>query len=402
MKRSLVLATTVSAAALLVLTTTQAVQASPRPSIPTGSAWAVSLGDSYISGEAGRWAGNSNDSSQTDALGPTAYDDAGNAEAIPGCHRSKSAEIGFGTINSANLACSGAETASDPYASGSDFKPGLDFYNDGAGHIGQALALQNFAASHRVSLVAVSIGGNDFKFAPIVEDCVEDFLTSPSWWKNYCDDDSSVTSNFTAANVAAVQAKIAGALHNVNTAMADDGYATGDYSIVLQTYPSPMPAGAGDRYPESGYTRQTTGGCGFYNADLNYADATLVPTINNAVRAGATQSGLPNIKIMDVTGLFTGRRLCETGVHKLQETSLANWRSPSAVDQSEWIENIRTVTAIVGPYYIQESLHPNYWGQLALRSCLRQAYNNGAIRSGTCTRSGTGLDSLGEPNVSLN
>ena len=402
MKRSLVLATTVSAAALLVLTTTQAVQASPRPSIPTGSAWAVSLGDSYISGEAGRWAGNSNDSSQTDALGPTAYDDAGNAEAIAGCHRSKSAEIGFGTINSANLACSGAETASDPYASGSDFKPGLDFYNDGAGHIGQALALQNFAASHRVSLVAVSIGGNDFKFAPIVEDCVEDFLTSPSWWKNYCDDDSSVTANFTAANVAAVQAKIAGALRNVNTAMADDGYATGDYSIVLQTYPSPMPAGAGDRYPESGYTRQTTGGCGFYNADLNYANSTLVPTINNAVRAGATQSGLPNIKIMDVTGLFTGRRLCETGVHKLQETSLANWRSPGAVDQSEWIENIRTVTAIVGPYYIQESLHPNYWGQLALRSCLRQAYNNGAIRSGTCTRSGTGLDSLGEPNVSLN
>ncbi len=402
MKRLLPTVTAVTAATVLLLSGTEAAQASPRPAVPGGSAWAVSLGDSYISGEAGRWAGNSNDSSQTDALGSTAYDDAGNAEAIPGCHRSKSAEIGFGTVSSMNLACSGAETATEPYSAGSDFKPGLDFYNDGAGHIGQALALQNFAATHQVKLVAVSIGGNDFKFASIVEDCVADFLTSPSWWKNYCDDDSSVTANFTAANLAVVQARIAGALRNVNTAMTNDGYTSGDYSIVLQTYPAPLPTGSGDRYPESGFTRQTTGGCGFYNADLDYANANLVPTINNSVRAGAAQSGLPNVKLMDVTGLFSGRRLCENGVHKLQETSLTSWRSPGAVDQSEWIENIRTVTAVVGPYYVQESLHPNYWGQLALRSCLRQAYNNGSVRAGTCTRSGTGLDSLGEPNVSLN
>ena len=122
--------------------------------MPTGNAWAVSLGDSYISGEAGRWAGNSNSSSQTDALGSTAYYDAGTGESIVGCHRSKSAEIAFGTISSKNLACSGAKTATSPYASSNDFKPGLDFYNDGAGHIGQALALQNFAATNRVTMVA--------------------------------------------------------------------------------------------------------------------------------------------------------------------------------------------------------------------------------------------------------
>jgi len=368
---------------------------------PTGPAWAVSLGDSYISGEAGRWAGNSDNSSQTDALGPTAYDDAGTHEAIAGCHRSKSAEIGIGVISSANLACSGAATATQPYSSGRDFKPGLDFYNDGAGHIGQALALQQFAAAHRVSVIAISIGGNDFNFASIVQDCVTDFLLSPTWWKNYCDDDSSVTRNFTTTNLATVEAHIAGALRNVATAMSNDGYASGDYSIVVQTYPAPLPTGAGDRYPESGYTRQSTGGCGFWNADLNYANTSLVPTINNAVRAGASQSGLPNLKLLDVAALFTGRRLCETGVHKLQETSLASWRSPGAVDASEWIENIRTVTAALGPYYVQESLHPNYWGQLALRSCLRQVYNNGAVRSGACSRSAPGLDSLGEPNVSL-
>src|SRR5437764_1345360 len=64
-----------------------------------GPQWIVSVGDSAISGEAGRWAGNTNNSSaNVDALGPTAYyDNATNtAEQIPGCHRSKSAEVYIG------------------------------------------------------------------------------------------------------------------------------------------------------------------------------------------------------------------------------------------------------------------------------------------------------------------
>ena len=61
-----------------------------------GTPTVVSVGDSYISGEAGRWAGNTNNGSQyVDALGSTAYyDNASNtAEAITRCHRSKAAEI---------------------------------------------------------------------------------------------------------------------------------------------------------------------------------------------------------------------------------------------------------------------------------------------------------------------
>jgi len=55
---------------------------------------------------------------------------------------------------------------------------------------------------------------------------------------------------------------------------------------------------------------------------------------------------------------------------------------------------------VFGPYQVQEPLHPNYWGQLALRNCVRQAYAGGAPRGGTCVH-GTGLNSLGEPNASL-
>ena len=72
----------------------------------------VSVGDSAISGEAGRWAGNTNNSSNNvDALGSSAYWDTATGEAIPGCHRSKANEIAIGGgVNSANLACSGART----------------------------------------------------------------------------------------------------------------------------------------------------------------------------------------------------------------------------------------------------------------------------------------------------
>lgn len=367
-----------------------------------GSPWTASLGDSYISGEAGRWAGNTNgSSSKIDALGSTAYDDNAThtAELIPGCHRSRSAEVYIGGgVSGENLACSGAKTSS--FTEESKFKPGIDFYNSG-GNEGQALMLQHFAASHNVKLIALSIGGNNFNFASIVQTCIEDWLTSPSWWPNFCYDDSSVTSNFTASYVATQQAAIKGAIQNVAQAMTNAGYSSSQYTIVVQDYPSPIPNGSGFRYSQSGFTRQTTGGCGFWNEDANHANSEMLPKIDGAVFGAAAESGLSNVKTMDLTGAFTGRRLCENTVGLLEEKGLSSWTSPGAVDKTEWVNQIRTVTAILPPYEIQEDLHPNYWAQLALRNCLTQAYNAGTPRGGACTISGTGLNGSGEPNMLL-
>ena len=367
----------------------------------SGTPWVVSVGDSYISGEAGRWAGNTNGSSNnTDALGSTAYyDNASNTgEVINRCHRSKAAEIIIGGgINSKNLACSGATTAT---TTGSDFKPGLDFYNGSAGQ-GQALMLQNFAAGNNVKMINLSIGGNDFNFASIVQTCVQDWLLSPSWGKDYCNDDSSVTANFTAANVSAKTTLIKNAILNVRNAMTNAGYSTSQYAIVVQDYPSPLPTGSGFRYGESGYTRQNTGGCGFWNNDATWANNTALPTINNAVKNAAAQTGLSNIKVMELQNTMNGRRLCENTVGLLEEKGLATWQSAGAVDKSEWIEQIRTVSTVFGPYFVQESLHPNYWGEKALRNCVRQAYNGGTPRGGTCTRTANGLNANGEPNMTL-
>ncbi|HXC45292.1 MAG TPA: hypothetical protein VNU24_01695 [Solirubrobacteraceae bacterium] len=368
-----------------------------------GTPWVVSLGDSYISGEAGRWAGNTNESSsEIDALGEKAYDDnAGHtAELIPGCHRSQSAEVYIGGgVDGENLACSGAKTSS--FTEEEEFKPGIDFYNSG-GHEGQALMLEKFSKTHNVKLVALSIGGNNFNFASIVQTCVEDFLFTPEWWPAYCSEEKSVTENFTPGNVATQQAAIKGAIQNIGKAMTGAGYSSTQYTILVQDYPSPIPStGSGFRYSQKGYTRQEVGGCGLWNHDAEEADAKMLPTIDGAVFKAAEESGFTNVKTMQLSSAFNGHRLCEKGVGLLEEEGLSSWKQTGAVNKTEWINQIRTVSAIFPPYEIQEDLHPNYWAQLALRNCLTQAYNAGTPKGGTCTISGEGLNSVGEPNMTL-
>ncbi len=239
-------------------------------------------------------------------------------------------------MQSANLACSGARTYTQPFSSGSDFKPGLDFYDDGAGHIGQAKALEQYAASHDVKMVVALIGANDYGFAAIVQQCVQDWLLSPWWWPDYCYDDSSITWRFTPSNVASITARVANAFLNLRTAMRNAGYGDSQWTLLAQNG-------------------------------------------RNAL---------------------VGHRLCENTDGLLEEEGLSSWRSPGAADKSEWVSQIRTATTLFGPYQLQEDLHPSYWGELALRNCLRQAYGGGAVRGGACTRTSSGLDSQGEPNMS--
>jgi hypothetical protein len=368
-----------------------------------GTPTVVTLGDSAISGEAGRWAGNTNQSSsRVDALGSRAYWDTPTGEAIPGCHRSKAAQAHIGGgVTSANLACSGARTSTTGTGSGQTFKPGIDFYSDASGRKGQAAALETYATTHNVRAVVVMIGANNYGFAAILERCVTNWITSPSWWKNYCSDDSDMTSRFTAARQEQETTNVSNALLRVRDAMTGAGYSTAQYTIIAQTYWSPLPNGSGIRYPESGWTRQSIGGCGAWNRDLNWANATVVPALNNSLKNGALQSGLSNIKVLDLQDSLVGRRLCETGVGVLEEVGVANWQSPGAVDRTEWVAQIRTTSTIIGPYQLQEDGHASHWGQLAMRNCLRLAYNGGAVRGGRCVRNANGLNAQGEPQMGL-
>jgi hypothetical protein len=394
-----------SAAGLVVLAAFAGPAVAQADGPGVGTPTVVTLGDSAISGEAGRWAGNTNNESwRVDALGPTAYyDNASNtAETIPGCHRSKSAEAHIGGgVASANLACSGATTTTHGTGDDEDFKPGIDFYSDAQGRVGQALALQRYAATHNVKAVSLLIIANDYGFADIVEACVVDWYTSPTWWKNYCQDDSDIASRFTSASIAAKTAAYRQAILNVHQAMANAGYSDSQYTIFAQTYWNPIPRGSQIRYQESGYTRQTVGGCGIWNKDADWANDTVVPVMNNTVRNGAAQAGLSNVKVLDMQDVLLGHRLCENTVGLLEEVGISAWTSSGAVDKTEWVEQIRTSSTIGGPYQLQEDAHANYWGQLALRNCLRQAYNGGAPRGGKCVIARKGLTSRGEPQMAL-
>lgn len=397
-RRRAILAVALAATATVVVATGPAGAAPPSP--PGEAPWVVTVGDSAISGEAGRWAGNTNGDSWRHDTGADAYfDNATNtAETIPGCHRSKAAEAHIGGgVNSLNLACSGARTYTQ---TGGDFKPGLDFYDGGAGRRSQLVELEAFAKQHRVRAVTVLIGANNFGFADIVQQCVTNWLTSPSWWKNYCYDDTSIRNRFTASAVDARTNEVAGAIRNVATAMARAGYAASDYTIIVQTYWSPVPRGAGIRYSESGWTRQSVGGCGMWNRDADWANDTAVVKMNQALTDGVVRSGVTNYVVLNMAEALNGHRLCERGVGLLEEVGLSHWTDAGAADRTEWVSQIRTVSTIFGPYQLQEGIHSSYWGQLAMRNCLRQAVNvGGSVRGGVCRS--TGGVTRGEPNMAL-
>jgi hypothetical protein len=381
----------------------------------------VSLGDSYISGEGGRWAGNNRDGVSYLRMadtGANAYFPPGQtSEQIAGCHRSRSAEIGIFNGQpqgiSENLACSGATTAT---VDGDPFKPGIDFYNHDA-HLGQALMLENYARTHDVRMVVLSIGGNDFRFSTVIKTCLEDFLTSTIFKRLHCHADSAVLNQISRATVARRVADIHQAMQNVGEALRLDGYPRSHWKFVLQLYPAALPPGADIRYPESGYERQVTGGCGFWNSDADWARGTFLPTVNQAVLNAGHQletqlgAGSDNLIYLQTEPTFSQHKLCAKRLEQLAKP----YTTPGAAKLAEWFTQVRTITTlgshILSPYEIQEGLHPDYWGQLAMRNCLRQLWNNGGVLNASVgsywhcndisSATPTGLDSQNEPLVTL-
>ena len=306
-----------AAAGLSLGTRPRSPSAVPWPNVPfvagegpgMGRPWVATVGDSYISGEAGRWAGNTNWlSSRTDALGDEAYFDAAGhvAETVPGCHRSGSAEA-YISINpplateaaGVNFACSGAKTTS--FMEGALFKPGLD---GGIGaNKGQTKLLEEYATNHNVTVVVISIGGNNFNFAKIATQCVEGFVFSTRLNPTLCSTNAEARANLEPPLLGATTTAITEAIERVNAAMVNVGYggAGRPYRIVVQTYPSVIPEGPGIRYGE-GANRQTEGGCGFWNIDATWANRVVLATINGAVRTAAGRA------IANVAGLGAGFR----------------------------------------------------------------------------------------------
>ncbi len=368
-----------------------------RGEIPPLPPRVVAVGDSFMSGEGGRWAGN------TRTLGSTAVDagtgntyfdnEAGNAERIARCHRSKMAGITFGDVEAGpageNLACSGARTTTP---AGANPIPGLDLASTGEGRRGQALMLREFAIENPLSIkmVAVSIGGNNFGFADIVRACVTQFIFAPA---TACKDLNEVRERIEAAQLTARKGEIRQAILEVREGMRSGGYPDETYTLLVHDYPSIVPPAEQADATED----RTTNGCPVLSEDLDWIDTELMSELNRTVWEAASSTGLGNIERLELESAFVGRRLCESTTTLLEDTGLFSWNEEEGLlNVSDWINQLLLAGA---PYDISESFHPNYWGQAALRSCMRQAYNGGEVRSGTCTLEGAGLTALGEPRM---
>jgi hypothetical protein len=389
----------------------------------------VSIGDSSISGEGGRWAGNTNDNGDVQRIdaGADWYFDAGNAESTLDCHRSKSAEVHIDkAMLTPNFACSGAETFSQPWfypEKGWRWKPGVDrlcsYGPDQAPpptdvdlcspkYSGQVTLLQQFAQTHNVKTVVVAVGANDFGFGDVWRTCALIYAEQlAADTGETCQSNNVIQNAITPEIRSAVQTKIWNSLKDVVYAMSDAGYDRSQYTVILQNYWSAVPDDPDMRY--SWRDRLGEGGCPLLNGDATALNHELLAGINETVRqagkAFRLEQDWPTIRFLDVSSALVGHRLCEKGVSHIEDAPNSAGRlgtDPSMADKLEWVNEARSATVVGAPYTLPEGGHANYWGQLAERNCLRQAYNGGNPVSGKCVpATGGGVDSQGEPNMVL-
>jgi hypothetical protein len=311
----------------------------------------VVMGDSFSSGEGGRWRGNSlngidggdragTDGAAVDTVHGFAYRPQErsyqSASVGNGCHRALKAPITYlaGRYdNVVNLACAGAraEHLWPVAAGGKSFK----------GESPQITRLGNVAVGHDVKLVVVGIGGNNMGFGSVISECIRAWAI-----KHFTpDDDRSCVGhleNKTAPALLDVHFLALKTIDQVRKEMARHGQ---NPRIVLTGYPAIIPGFTGFKY-EAGDRRVQR--CPFNGPDVRWIDENLMPKLNATLKAVAHAAGVDYIGLENA---FDGHRLCEAGTERAIKTD-----GPSDTE-SEWVRYVDTTgtsfnnfTALVGDW----------------------------------------------------
>lgn len=343
----------------------------------------VSMGDSYISGEAGRWQGNSinpaGDRDGTDrACAPLlsqlacTYDPAkvyiGGSDS--GCHRSDVAEIRSARIpvdEKLNISCSGGRTKNVYRASA-----GGEGQN---GEAPQADQLSRIARDRDVKLIVLSLGGNDLGFASIITACLLAYETR----QGPCRDEQQAKM---AAQIPRAVADVERAIDEIRAVMVEAGYDVSDYRLVMQTYPSVMPRAAEARYAEND-PRRTTDGCPFYDADLNWARDSAAPQIGAVSTSAASSRG---VEVLELVDALQGREVCARTAQAVTPTT------PPSPERSEWGRALSVETIAQGE--LQEVFHPNAYAQQAIGACLSTLYREAPGDFACTNTSGAGPEGM--------
>ncbi|WP_179079726.1 GDSL-type esterase/lipase family protein [Streptomyces rectiverticillatus] len=338
------------------------------------------MGDSYISGEAGRWWANAagagadinGDRWGTDRAAEGCDNEGRNCTGRDerkiyrssrdlrkgmdsgSCHRSDIAEIESVGINAhaENLACSGAKTLDILERRRHGEPPQID-----------ELTKLAKDKSRQIKLIQVSIGGNDLGFSGVIKSCffAYEFFKTHACQEKIPDLDAALKD---------VEPKITNTLVKIRKVMENAGYRESGYRLGIQSYPSPLAPGKENRYGAENLwkgKRWDPGGCPFYNWDADWSRDELVPKIAKMIREAAKAAKV--VDFLDLQHAFDGHEVCRKGVH--QSTAARSLKSPLPAVQAEWV---RYLGFGLEQGSLQESLHPNAYGQMALANCLTRVY----------------------------
>lgn len=305
-----------------------------RPGPPgVGPLTIVTMGDSTLSGEgAGDY---------------TAGTDGTNGD---WCHRSPNAAVFKTTVpgitDKENLACSGAPAAQVELG---DTKQWTE--------PSQAGQLANLVKDHRVAVVVVAIGANDDPhFSALISQCFQ------AWFLSGNPPCSDALRQSWQSRIDAMVPKVTSALADVKKVLAQAGYETGDYQLVLQSYAAPIG-------PDIPANLQNLNGCPFKTEDLRWVRDEGVLALSAGLAKAATQAGA---RFLDLSRAGRGHEACSGGADAGKE-----WFSRLTLQLNDLADADRATHAL------QESFHPNANGHAEIARCLTEFLAT-ASRSAAC------------------
>ncbi|MGH6897425.1 MAG: GDSL-type esterase/lipase family protein [Geminicoccaceae bacterium] len=271
------------------------------------------LGDSFSSGEGGRWRGNGDlvrrradpTLGGTDRAGHVDLKFVYEAQSVDNlCHRSTAAPITYlrdlryqdRFDRVFNLACSGARVKNlwPLSAGGATFR----------GEAPQITRLGELAGQHDIELIVVGIGGNDMGFADAIAECITAWVT-----KHFTPVDSASCIGALERDILPriddVRPKITKTIDLIRKEMSRNKRE--DYQIVLMGYPNLIPDFGGFKY-EAGDRRLKK--CPFNGSDAQWIGDRLLPAINGMMAKAARQAG---VSFVSLENAFDEHRLCEGG-----------------------------------------------------------------------------------------
>jgi hypothetical protein len=286
----------------------------PRPPVVVLPAAVISMGDSTLSGE-----------------GAGVYVPGTDGQDGNWCHRSPYAPVFEthlpSTVTPINLACSGAKAAqvgnvSDPTASGT-----------------QTQKLAELTKRYQIKDIVVQVGANDEPdFSDTVNKCVA------AWASRTAGGCASQLSSAWPQRVQEMEPKVLSALRAVQAVMTRAGYRPGSYSLIVQSYASPVTPGITPQL-------QNLSGCPLLSSDLQWIRYKAVPDLSSGLHQVAQEAGA---RFLDLSQASDGHGACTP----------SQWFNPLTVDWQALKVESRA------PHAMQASFHANIQGQAEFGGCL--------------------------------